>query len=96
MTACIEQVCMWSLRFTFVLRLRKQKSWSHREADLEVGYRVRGVLCRIGHGGFSARSTIFPSSWSSYICSIFPVQGMGIVETTIPDGRTKTGKGMGQ
>ena len=96
MTACIEQVCMWSLRFTFVLCLRKQKSWLHTKADLEVGFSSSWVLCRIGHGGFSAWLAIFPSSWSSYICSIFPVRGMGIVETTIPDGRTKTGEGMGQ
>ena len=38
MTACIEQVCMWSLRFAFILRLWKQKSWSRREADLEGGF----------------------------------------------------------
>ena len=42
MTACIVQVCMRSLRFACVLRLQNQKSWSWREADLEVrlsGYR---------------------------------------------------------
>ena len=38
MTACIVQVCMRSLRFACVLRLRNQKSWSRREADLEVRF----------------------------------------------------------
>ena len=38
MTACIVQVCIWSLRFACVLRLRNQKSCSRRQADLEVGF----------------------------------------------------------
>ena len=59
-------------------------------------FRVGGELWRIGHRGFYARSAIFPSTLSSYIYSLFRVQGMGIVETTIPEGRTKRGEGIGQ
>ena len=56
MTACIVQVCMWSFRFACVLRLRNQKSWSHTQADGEVGFSgwrcavenwASGVLCAV-------------------------------------------------
>ena len=62
MTACIVQVCMWSVRFACVLRLQKQKSWSRTEADLEVG--LPGSRRLVENWAWEVLSTV--SDFSNY------------------------------
>ena len=75
MTACIVQVCMWSVWFAFVLRLRKQKSWSCIEADLEVG--LPGSRRPMENWAWEVLSTV--SDFSNYfdLLYLLPIPGSG-------------------
>ena len=75
MTACIVQMCMWSVRFACVLRLRKQKSWSRTEADLEVG--LPGLRRPVENWAWEVLSTV--SNFSNYfdLLYLLPIPGSG-------------------
>ena len=75
MTACIVQVCMWSIRFACNLCLRKQKSWSRTEADLEVG--LPGSRRLVENWAWEVLSTVsdFPNYFD--LLYLLPIPGSG-------------------